>query len=195
VLAAVAGGTLYTVGSHSVAGGKKCQGVASFEIATGDLTAWAPLPDYTGGVSTVADDTVYMEADDGRTGVARRSVTAVDARAGQALAWRGDIEGFDGGHIDGLAVVGAFGKVSGKPKESLAAIDSVTVRNQGMEPSDRGRRRVQPSRHPRWPPRQQNLRRRRRRDAPTPHPDYCSSPEPHTSASNRPQTLTSAEND
>ena len=135
MLAAVAGGTLYAVGSHSVAGGKKCQGVASFEIATGDLTAWAPLPDYTGGVSTVADDTVYMEADDGRTGVARRSVTAVDARAGQALAWRGDIEGFDGGHIDGLTVVGAFGKVSGKPKESLAAIDSVTGATKAWNPA------------------------------------------------------------
>ena len=54
----------------------------------------------------VAGAPAYVEAEDGSTGVARRSVTAVDAHTGQALLWHADIEGFDSGHVNALAVVG-----------------------------------------------------------------------------------------
>ena len=77
---ALSGSTLLVGGSFDFAGGAKRADLASFDLATGKLTAWAPKTDLLSVYAlTVTPGLVYVGGDGG--------IVAVDAKTGKQLAW------------------------------------------------------------------------------------------------------------
>ena len=139
----VRGGTLYAAGTFETVGEEQRHGFAAFELATGVLTAWDPKANYesVGGATTalgarvnalvVAGDAVFVGGFFNRIGAAARvNLAAVDARTGQALPWRADVDGFA---VQTLAVVGdrlyvggSIYDVPGLQRPYLASVSATT---------------------------------------------------------------------
>ncbi len=84
----VAGNLLYVGGSLTQIGNQAVQNLAAVDITTGNVTAWAPLPD-SPVTSLIAAGSVIYAAGSFRNigGQARQGAAAIDSMTGLATAW------------------------------------------------------------------------------------------------------------
>lgn len=135
---AIAGSTLYVVGSFDTAGDASRNNAAAFDLTTGDVAGWNPS--VLGGVATVAvsSDGSQVAVGGGFAGVGavpRQNAAAEDALTGQLTAWnpapRNQVDALAvngnqvwvDGEFDGYGVIGGDSTAF---RGGLAAVDATT---------------------------------------------------------------------
>ena len=127
-------GKLFVAGDFTSVRGQERDGLASYELATGALTSWAPALDYAGANTlAVSGETVYIGGEfESIGGQPRVSLGAVHAQTGAPLPWRADVLGTENWVWqmalagDRLYIGGSFESVGGQPRQNLAAVSAAT---------------------------------------------------------------------
>jgi putative cell wall-binding protein len=139
----IGGSTLYVGGvGISSAGGQARTNAAAFDLASANVTAWAPDPDATVGGLLVDGSTVYIGGQFANVGgAARTGIGAVSASTGMATSWNPG----SNGSVTGLVKVGstiyasgAFTSMGGAARTNLAGLDPSTGLATSWNPAPAG---------------------------------------------------------
>ena len=127
----VDGDRLFVGGSFTNIAGQTRSGAASFDLATGGITAWNPYA-IAGQVNSLAaqGDRAYIGGSfRSVNGVPRRGLAALDSTSGVANSWNPGVSGtvvtlaLSG---ETLYLGGSFSQVGSQPRTNLAAVDIAT---------------------------------------------------------------------
>ena len=150
---AVSGQTVYVGGKFTSIGGQTRPGIAALDARTGRATAWNPdaslSPELLGMVNqvevwalAVSGNTIYVSGSFGSIGgQPRDEMAALDARTGQATAWKANANGgVDELWASGPTVymTGNFSSIGGQTRDGIAALDARTGKATAWDPKPTG---------------------------------------------------------